>query len=71
MEVSGGLWKSWTISVHKFLTSFVGPNKFHLVEPLIAPILDFVWPSPWLSKPELFSHLHFYLHAHGEPKSRI
>ena len=24
-------------------------------------ILDFVWPSPWVSKPEWFSDLHLHL----------
>ena len=42
--------------------------KVHFVVPLIAPILDFVWPLPWLLKPGWFSHLHAYLLACSEPK---
>ena len=30
-------------------------TKVHFVRPLIAPILVFVWPSPWVSKPGWFS----------------
>ena len=44
---------------------------FHFVGPLIAPILDFLWPSPWVSKPGWFFYLHSYLLAHGEPKGHI
>ena len=28
-----------------------------------CPFLDFMWPFPWVSKPEWFSRLHSYLHA--------
>ena len=31
------------------------------MEPLIAPVLDFVCPSSWVSKPEWISRLHFFL----------
>ena len=32
-------------------------TKVHLVGPMIAQILDFMSPSPWVSKPGWFSHL--------------
>ena len=38
-------------------------TKVNFLEPLIAPMLDFVRPSPWVSKPGLFSYLHSCLHA--------
>ena len=36
-------------------------TKVHFVGPLIVPVLDFMWPSPWVSKPGWFSYLHTYL----------
>ena len=38
-------------------------TKVHFVGPLIAPILDIVWLSPWVSKPGWFSCLHTCLHT--------
>ena len=46
-------------------------TKVHFVGPLIAPILDFMWPSPWVSKPRWFCHLHMYLLACSEPKGHV
>ena len=37
--------------------------KVHFVEPLIAPVLDFVYPSSWVSNPEWISRLHSFLLA--------
>ena len=39
--------------------------KVHFVDPLIAPMLDIVWPCPWVSKTGWFSCLHTSLL--GEP----
>ena len=46
-------------------------TKVHFVGPLLAPILDFVWPSPGVSKPGWFSCLHTHLLACSEPKGNI
>ena len=52
-----------TVVVLIFLKIFVAP--------LITPILDFVRPFPWVSKPGLFSHLHSCLLVCSEPKGHI
>ena len=44
-------------------------TNVHFVATLIAPVLDFVWPSLQVSEPGWFSHLHTYLLAHSEPKA--
>ena len=70
---------SGSCNVHKWHKTFVITvflkhfcwTKVHFVVPLIAPILDFVWPSPWVPKPGWFYCLHTYLLAHGEPKGHI
>ena len=38
-------------------------TKAHFVEPLIAPVLDFVCPSSWVSNPEWIFRLHSFLLA--------
>ena len=43
--------------------------KVHFVGLLIASILHFLWPSPWVSKPGWFSWLH--LLVHDELQSQI
>ena len=43
-------------------------TKVHFVEPLIAPVLDFVCPSSWVSKPEWISCLHSFLLACCDPE---
>ena len=42
-------------------------TKAQFVEPLIAPVLDFVCPSSQVSKPEWISRLHSFLLACGDP----
>ena len=43
-------------------------TKVHFVDPLIAPVLDFVCPSSWVSNPEWISHLHSFLLACCDPE---
>ena len=43
-----------------FFINFFCWTKAHFVEPLIAPVLDFVCPSSWVSNPEWISRLHSY-----------
>ena len=50
-----------------FLINFCWTNV-HFVEPLIAPVLDFVCPSSWVSKPEWISRLHSFLLACCDPE---
>ena len=38
------------------------------MEPLIAPVLDFVCPSSWVSNPEWISRLHSFLLACCDPE---
>ena len=55
---------TWTPIVSiSFVCLFCGP--------LTAPILDFVWWSPWVSKPGWFSHLYSYFFAWDETKHQI
>ena len=37
------------------------------MEPLIAPVLDFMCPSSWVSNPEWISRLHSFLLACCDP----
>ena len=60
-----------TINVWFFFFQFFCGTKVHFVGPLIVLILDFVSPSPGVSKPGWFSHLHLYLLACSEPKGHI
>ena len=55
---------------HHFFKKFCW-TKVHFVGPLIVPNLDFVWPSPRVSKPGWFSRLHTYLLACDEPKGHV
>ena len=41
------------------------------LEPLIAPVLDFVCPSSWVSNPEWISCLHSFLLACCDPEGHI
>ena len=79
-------WTVWTVSgipfmpfaikitspnvIYLFIFKFL-LNKSHFVGPLTVPILDFMWPLPWVSKPGWFSNLHTYLLVGGEPQSHI
>ena len=50
-----------------FFLNFCWTNV-HSVEPLIAPVLDFVCPSSWVSKPEWISRLHSFLPVCCDPE---
>ena len=50
-----------------FFINFCWTNV-HFVEPLIAPVLDFVCPSSWVSKPEWISCLHSFLLVCCDPE---
>ena len=51
-----------------YLFIFFVWTKVHFVEPLIAPVLDFVCPSSWVSNPERISCLHSFLLACCDPE---
>ena len=54
-----------------FFFKFFVWTKVHFVEPLIAPVLDFVCPSLWVSNPEWISCLHSFLLACCHPEGHV
>ena len=54
-----------------FFFKFFVWTKVHFVEPLIAPVLDFVCPSSWVSNPEWISCLHSFLLACCDPEGHV
>ena len=46
-------------------------TKVHFVEPLLTPILDFMWPSLWVSKVGWFSCLLSYLLVYSQPNDHV
>ena len=54
-----------------FFYKFFVWTKVHFVEPLIAPVLDFVCPSSWVSNPEWISCLHSFLLACCDPEGHV
>ena len=53
-----------------FLIFLSGPRS-NFVEPLIAPVLDFMCPSSWVSNPEWISRLHSFLPVCCDPKGHV
>ena len=62
--------KVTTLTCFFFFKFFVW-TKVHFVEPLIAPVLDFVCPSSWVSNPEWIACLHSFLLACCDPEGHI
>ena len=54
-----------------FFFKFFVWTKVYFVEPLIAPVLDFMCPSSWVSNPEWISCLHSFLLACCDPEGHI
>ena len=50
-----------------FLKFLLG--QVHFVEPLIAPVLDLVCPSSWVSNPVWIYHVDSFLLVCGDPES--
>ena len=54
-----------------FFFKFFCWTKAQFVEPLIAPVLDFVCPSSRVSNPEWISRLHSFLLACCDPEGHV
>ena len=54
-----------------FFFKFFVWTKVHFVEPLIAPVLDFVCSSSWVSNPEWTSCLYSFLLACCDPEGHV
>ena len=53
-----------------FFKIFIGPRPI-LLEPLIAPVLNFVCPSSQVSNSEWISHLHTFMLWCGDPEGHV